>query len=242
MARTRHLPELPPTNRINLSPNCLVPYICRCAGTAIHYLDPPAEHGASLGLALFAGAVLARTKRFRLHAWCQSAVVLINFAIIALLMVPSFHANASPKVPAKLGKTYYSLATAHAALGVLPARRAWPLLLPVCLLAWLSPPSPFMSCLGTRKHASIARSRPSISPGCRAFNIPVARNPTVLANRGSICPYCKSLIVSASSFVTSSGVLSGRATYSAASPLLVGPLALPQRCPNSAALSGFAWK
>jgi uncharacterized membrane protein YozB (DUF420 family) len=70
-----------------------------------------------LGLALLAGAVLARRRKFRLHAWCQSAVVLINFAIIALFMVPSFHANVSPKVPAKLGKTYYSLATAHAALG-----------------------------------------------------------------------------------------------------------------------------
>lgn len=70
-----------------------------------------------MGLALLAGAVLARKRRFRLHAWCQSAVVLINLAIIALLMVPSFHAHVSPKVPAKLGKTYYSLATAHAALG-----------------------------------------------------------------------------------------------------------------------------
>ena len=70
-----------------------------------------------LGLALLAGAVLARRRSFRLHAWCQSAVVLINFAIIALLMVPSFHAHVSPKIPAKLGKSYYSLATAHAALG-----------------------------------------------------------------------------------------------------------------------------
>lgn len=70
-----------------------------------------------LGLALLLGAVLARRRRYRLHAWCQSAVVLINFAIIALLMVPSFHAHVSPKIPAKLCKTYYSLATAHAALG-----------------------------------------------------------------------------------------------------------------------------
>ena len=70
-----------------------------------------------LGLTLLAGAVLARRRSFRLHAWCQSAVVLINFAIIALLMVPSFHAHVSPKIPAKLGKSYYSLATAHAALG-----------------------------------------------------------------------------------------------------------------------------
>jgi uncharacterized membrane protein YozB (DUF420 family) len=70
-----------------------------------------------MGLALLIGAVLARRRRFRIHAWCQSAVVLLNFAVIVLLMVPSFHAHVSPKIPAKLGKTYYALATAHAALG-----------------------------------------------------------------------------------------------------------------------------
>jgi len=56
-------------------------------------------------------------KRFRLHAYCQSAVVLLNSAIILLLMLPSFHVHVIPKIPAKLGKAYYSLATAHAALG-----------------------------------------------------------------------------------------------------------------------------
>jgi len=70
-----------------------------------------------MGLALLGGAVLARRKRFRLHAFCQSAVVLLNFAIILLVMVPSFLVHVSPKVPARLGKAYYSLATAHAALG-----------------------------------------------------------------------------------------------------------------------------
>jgi uncharacterized membrane protein YozB (DUF420 family) len=70
-----------------------------------------------MGLALLVGAVLARTRRFRPHALCQSAVVLLNLAVIALLMVPSFHAHVRPKIPAKLGKAYYALATAHAALG-----------------------------------------------------------------------------------------------------------------------------
>ena len=70
-----------------------------------------------MGLALLAGAVLARRKRFRLHAWCQSVVVLLNFAAILSVMVPSFQAHVNPKIPAKLGKAYYSLATAHAALG-----------------------------------------------------------------------------------------------------------------------------
>ena len=70
-----------------------------------------------MGIALLIGAVLARKKRFRLHACCQSAVVLLNLAIIILLMVPSFQAHVRPKIPARLGKAYYALATAHAALG-----------------------------------------------------------------------------------------------------------------------------
>lgn len=70
-----------------------------------------------MGLALLGGAVLARRKRFRSHAWCQSAVVLVNFVIILLVMVPSFQVHVSPKIPAKLGKAFYSLAMAHAALG-----------------------------------------------------------------------------------------------------------------------------
>lgn len=70
-----------------------------------------------MGLTLLGGAVLARRKRFLLHAYCQSAVVLLNFAIILLVMLPSFHVHVIPKIPAKLGKAYYSLATAHAVLG-----------------------------------------------------------------------------------------------------------------------------
>jgi uncharacterized membrane protein YozB (DUF420 family) len=70
-----------------------------------------------MGLALLIGAVLASRRKFRLHAWCQSVVVLLNLAIVVLLMVPSFRVYVSPKVPAKLGKAYYAVATAHAALG-----------------------------------------------------------------------------------------------------------------------------
>jgi hypothetical protein len=71
----------------------------------------------SMGLALIVGAVLARQRRFLLHAWCQSIVILLNTAIIALLMLPSFVLHVSPRIPTKLGKSYYALATAHATLG-----------------------------------------------------------------------------------------------------------------------------
>ena len=70
-----------------------------------------------MGVALLIGAVLARMRRFRLHAWCQSVIVLLNLAVIVLVMLPSFHVHVSPKIPVKLGKAYYALATAHGALG-----------------------------------------------------------------------------------------------------------------------------
>jgi hypothetical protein len=56
-------------------------------------------------------------RRFRAHVLCQAAIVLLNAAIISLLMVPSFWTQVSPKIPLKLGKGNYALATAHAALG-----------------------------------------------------------------------------------------------------------------------------
>jgi hypothetical protein len=70
-----------------------------------------------MGVGLLIGAVLARMRRIRLHAWCQSIIVLLNFVVIVLIMVPSFHVHVSPKIPLKVGKAYYALATAHGALG-----------------------------------------------------------------------------------------------------------------------------
>ena len=72
-----------------------------------------------MGACLLIGARLARLERFRQHAWCQSTIVLMNAAVIAMTMIPSFHVQVYPKIPAKLGKAYYGLATTHAALGSL---------------------------------------------------------------------------------------------------------------------------
>lgn len=71
----------------------------------------------AMGLALLIGAMLARVRRFRLHAWCQSVVVLLNMVVILVVMIPSFRVRVGPKIPARLGQPYYTLATAHAALG-----------------------------------------------------------------------------------------------------------------------------
>ncbi len=72
----------------------------------------------AMGVGLLIGALLARRRRFRQHAWCQSFIVLFNLVLIVLTMVPSFRAHVSPKIPLKLGKAYYTLATARAALGI----------------------------------------------------------------------------------------------------------------------------
>jgi uncharacterized membrane protein YozB (DUF420 family) len=72
-----------------------------------------------MGVGLLIGALLARRRRFRAHAWCQSAIVLLNLAVIVLVMIPSFRAHVSPQIPLKLGKPYYALATAHAVLGTI---------------------------------------------------------------------------------------------------------------------------
>lgn len=71
----------------------------------------------AMGVALLVGAVLARMKKFRWHASCQSVVVLLNLVLILVVMVPSFRVRVVPKIPVKLGKAYYALATAHAAFG-----------------------------------------------------------------------------------------------------------------------------
>jgi uncharacterized membrane protein YozB (DUF420 family) len=73
----------------------------------------------AMGVGLLIGALLARMRRFRGHAWCQSAIVLLNVVVILLVMGPSFRAHVSPKIPLKLGKPYYALATAHAAVGTI---------------------------------------------------------------------------------------------------------------------------
>jgi uncharacterized membrane protein YozB (DUF420 family) len=70
-----------------------------------------------MGAGLLVGAWLARKKRFRQHAWCQSVIVLLNLAVVAVMMIPSFHIHVFPRLPSKLGKAYYALATTHGAFG-----------------------------------------------------------------------------------------------------------------------------
>jgi hypothetical protein len=44
----------------------------------------------TMAMTLLVGAWLARQRRFKEHAWCQSAVVLLNAVVIGVSMLPSF--------------------------------------------------------------------------------------------------------------------------------------------------------
>ena len=71
-----------------------------------------------MALSLLLGAFLARIRRYREHALCQSVVVLLNLTVVAVVMVPAFQGRVLPKLPARLGKTYYLLSSVHAVLGI----------------------------------------------------------------------------------------------------------------------------
>jgi len=70
-----------------------------------------------MGAGLLVGAVLARAGRIRAHAACQSVIVLLNLGLIVLMMLPPFRSQVLPRLPGRIGKSYFAIATAHAALG-----------------------------------------------------------------------------------------------------------------------------
>lgn len=74
---------------------------------------------AAMGAALLAGAVLARRRRYRAHAWCQSVVVVLNLVVIGFAMTPSFYTQLAPKIHQSMRKSYYAIAAGHAALGLI---------------------------------------------------------------------------------------------------------------------------
>ena len=73
----------------------------------------------AMGIALIFGAFLARAKRFVAHGICQTVVLVLNLAMIYFLMWPSFHSHVLPRIPKRLGKRFYAVATIHGVLGVL---------------------------------------------------------------------------------------------------------------------------
>jgi uncharacterized membrane protein YozB (DUF420 family) len=70
-------------------------------------------------LALGAGAWLARKGRYRAHGICQSAVLLLNLLPISLVMWTSFHERVWPRIPQRIGKMHYAIATLHGFAGAI---------------------------------------------------------------------------------------------------------------------------
>jgi uncharacterized membrane protein YozB (DUF420 family) len=70
-----------------------------------------------LGLALLAGAYLARIKRYRAHGICMTSVLLLNLVAIAGVMWPSFDTLVLPRLSGHLHKRYLEVAMVHGVLG-----------------------------------------------------------------------------------------------------------------------------
>jgi uncharacterized membrane protein YozB (DUF420 family) len=70
-----------------------------------------------MGLALIAGAFLARAKRYAAHGACMTAVLLLNLVPIAVVMLPSFAQLVLPRLASHLHKRYYAVAAVHGVLG-----------------------------------------------------------------------------------------------------------------------------
>jgi uncharacterized membrane protein YozB (DUF420 family) len=73
----------------------------------------------AMGIALLAGAFLARAKRYAAHGACQAVVLILNLPMIALVMWPSLHVRVLPQLSRHFEKRYYAVATVHGVLGAL---------------------------------------------------------------------------------------------------------------------------
>ncbi len=70
-----------------------------------------------MGAALLVGAALARRRRFRAHALCQSVVVLLNLAAVVGYMWPSYRLQVSPLLRTQPSSFFSLIATVHGILG-----------------------------------------------------------------------------------------------------------------------------
>jgi len=57
-----------------------------------------------MGVALVAGARLARQRRYRSHGICQTSVLLLNLVMIGSVMWPSFKQQVTPVLSSRLLK------------------------------------------------------------------------------------------------------------------------------------------
>ena len=89
------------------------------------FLGTGATFGADLnlvvllmGIALIAGALLAKQKRYRAHGICQTTLLLLNLLMIGLVMGPSFQQQVRPALSKFPHKWHYQVAAMHGVLGI----------------------------------------------------------------------------------------------------------------------------
>jgi uncharacterized membrane protein YozB (DUF420 family) len=82
------------------------------------YADAVLTLEIGMAVLLLLGTFLARVRKYRWHALCQSTIVLLNLAVILGIMVPAFQARVLPKLPGRIGRGYYLLSSAHTVLGI----------------------------------------------------------------------------------------------------------------------------
>src|ERR1700677_3865877 len=71
-----------------------------------------------MGVALLAGAFLARKKRYTAHGICQTIVLLLNLVMIGFVMWPSFQQQVQPALSKLPRRSYYQVAEMHAVVGI----------------------------------------------------------------------------------------------------------------------------
>ena len=86
--------------------------------TAPLYADVVLLLEIGMGVALLLGAFLARVRKYRWHAICQSTIVLLNLTVILTVMVPAFHLDLLSKLSDSTIRSYYLLSTVHGTLGI----------------------------------------------------------------------------------------------------------------------------
>jgi uncharacterized membrane protein YozB (DUF420 family) len=71
----------------------------------------------AMGLALIAGMLLARAKRYKAHGICQASVLILNLVMIAAVMWPAFSTLVMPRIPARLSRQSVAIPAIHGILG-----------------------------------------------------------------------------------------------------------------------------
>jgi hypothetical protein len=88
-------------------------------GTTVpRYADVVLILEIAMGVALLAGAFLARMHKFRGHASCKSIVILVNSVTVLVVVIPSFRDHVAPRIPFRLGRPVVrnnSIVRCHAA-------------------------------------------------------------------------------------------------------------------------------